>query len=139
MGLFERFIEGKNIKPIGEIKERAMPEKGEQIDWFILIFGQVFFWVIMYFMIEYCLKQEDQIAYFVSILPLFFTYCWVGSSLDIKPRYDNMGFGGFLDNPFRYSDDMNRGLFFFKAILSPAMLMGLSWVQLVRLVKKLVK
>ena len=40
MGLIERLIEGKNKKPIGEIKERTFPKKDEPIDWFILIFGQ---------------------------------------------------------------------------------------------------
>ena len=37
-----------------------------------------------------------------------------------KPDKGNLGiFGGMVDNPFRYSDDINRGLMFFGAILMP--------------------
>ncbi|PQO42090.1 hypothetical protein [Blastopirellula marina] len=37
-----------------------------------------------------------------------------------KPDTGNLGFfGGLADNPFRYSDDINRGLMFFGAILMP--------------------
>lgn len=41
-----------------------------------------------------------------------------------KPRHDNMGWvRGIIDNPFRWSDDVNRFLFFFEAILLPGKLM----------------
>lgn len=37
-----------------------------------------------------------------------------------KPDMSNIGYlGGMVDNPFRYSDDMNRGLMFFAALLMP--------------------
>lgn len=137
MGLIERLIEGKNKKPIGEIKERTFPKKDEPIDWFILIFGQPFFWIIMYFITTFCLKQEKPSAYFIAIVPLFFTYCLLGYFTDIKPKYDNMGIGGLIDNPFRYSDDINRTLFFFKVILSPGLLMSMSFVQLGKFIKKI--
>jgi hypothetical protein len=135
MSIIERLIEGKKNKPIGEINERRLPKKNEPVDWFVLIFGQFFFWILIYFIVRYCLKQEIPSVYFISIVPLFFSYCLLGFFIDIKPRYDNMGFGGFVDNPFRHSDDVNRTLFFFKVILSPALLMSLSFVQLIILFK----
>ena len=37
-----------------------------------------------------------------------------------EPDYSNLGwFGGLIDNPFRYSDDLNRGLAFLFTFLWP--------------------
>ncbi len=64
----------------------------------------------------------------------FLIYLIVGYKLDIQPDYDNMGWlGGVFDNPFRYSDDMNRFLIFFKILFYPGYLMAGSFIEFKKL------
>lgn len=47
-------------------------------------------------------------------------YCLLGFFLRPEPDTSNMGWlGGLIDNPFRYSDDINRFLLFLKIFLVP--------------------
>lgn len=53
----------------------------------------------------------------------------------VRPRADteNLGLaGGLIDNPFRYSDDINRSLLFFQIVLWPGRFIGESYVDFFR-------
>jgi hypothetical protein len=41
----------------------------------------------------------------------------------------NMGIFGFINNPFKYTDDINRFLIFFKIFLYPGRLIGIGLVD----------
>lgn len=47
MSLIEWLFERNNSHPIGEINDRQIPEKGEPVNWWLLINGQVLFWVYL--------------------------------------------------------------------------------------------
>jgi len=50
-----------------------------------------------------------------------------------QPDYDNLGWmGGIFDNPFRYSDDINRLLVFLMIVLWPGRFVSTSIVDLFR-------
>ena len=63
-------------------------------------------------------------------------YSFLGSTLRIEVADDNMGWaGGLFDNPFRYSDDINRFMLFLKIMLMPGYLLGstfLNWYRIIR-------
>lgn len=51
---------------------------------------------------------------------LFAIYLVLAYLFDVQPDYTNMGMmGGLIDHPFRYSDDMNRGLAVMRLLLWP--------------------
>lgn len=53
---------------------------------------------------------------------LVITFSYLGIAWLIRPRPDmsNLGWGGgLIDDPFRYSDDLNRNLLFFSLLLMP--------------------
>lgn len=54
-----------------------------------------------------------------------------------KPDYSNVGwFGGLVDNPFRYSDDLNRILILFMVILYPGRFLAQTMIQAFYLIRK---
>lgn len=58
-------------------------------------------------------------------------YVIVGTILRPKPRTDNMGMaGGLIDNPFQYSDDINRSLFGLSLLLLPGQFLGNSVIDM---------
>ena len=64
-------------------------------------------------------------------------FSYVGLGWLIRPQADfsNMGWaGGLIDNPFRYSDDINRTLLFLTIVLFPGRLIGDSIGDGLRLV-----
>lgn len=62
-------------------------------------------------------------------------YMMVGYLIRPRPDMSNVGWlGGFMDNPFRISDDVNRFLIFLAVILWPGGFMARSVVNMVRLV-----
>jgi hypothetical protein len=45
----------------------------------------------------------------------------------------NLGwFGGRMDNPFRYSDDINRFMLFLKVLFIPGRLLGIGITDLIK-------
>jgi hypothetical protein len=134
MGLFEWFIEKDNPNPTGDFKDREPPRQDDPINWAALLIGQALFWFIIYFVVS---KHWNDAfgAHYIGVFSLsFFAYIVLGYKIDVEPNYKNMGWLGIFDNPFRYTDDINRMMFFVKAILYPGYLMGESFVQLWKLV-----
>lgn len=51
---------------------------------------------------------------------LFAVYLIVAYRIRVRPDYSNIGWmGGFIDHPFRWSDDVNRQLAFLRVVLLP--------------------
>lgn len=51
---------------------------------------------------------------------ILFAYCLLSYFVRPEPDTSNIGWlGGLMDNPFRYSDDINRFLLFLKILLIP--------------------
>ena len=114
MSLFEWLWERKNPNPTGTINDREKPKRDEPINWLLLIIGQVLFWFLCYQIVELETYGEEGIKLKIVFGIVLLIYAITGYNLDIQPNYDNLGWlGGIVDNPFRYTDDVNRFLIFF--------------------------
>ena len=64
---------------------------------------------------------------------LLLIYLVIAYNVDPKPRMDKLGLlGGLIDHPFKYTDDINRSMLFFKIILFPGKVIGTSIVDLIK-------
>jgi hypothetical protein len=135
MGLLELLFEKSNPGPIGEMsahgKKPEEPKRGElMFKWIvsIAIIGLVF---------KSTVSSSGAAIGFIIILTI---YCFAGYLIMPKPDYSNMGWaGGLLDNPFRFSDDINRMLFGLKVLLYPGRFVAVTLVQTFLLIKKAYK
>ena len=130
MDLIEWLFERNNPHPIGEIKDRQKPDEGEPINWAMLIIGQIFFWGII-FIVSKTTFFEGDIIWILIKSGILILYLLISYQFDIQPDYNNVGLlGGLMNHPFRYSDNMNRYLIFFKIILFPRYIMAGSFIEL---------
>lgn len=126
MSLWEWIFERRNPGPIGdmnvkksEFADEDMP-RWKQVVCFCI--GVVSWAVTIYLLV---LSLEKNVL--VDVLIFLVVYLIISWVLHPKPDQSNMGWaGGIIDNPFRWSDDMNRMLLFFLVILSPGKLMLFS-------------
>lgn len=133
MGLFEIIGERYNPGTYGNITSsnssetnfnkttliiRTIASLGIIVGLYILFYGWTF--------------SSKQIFIYLIIISL---YSLVGYFIVPKPDYNNMGlFGGFIDHPFRYSDDFNRSLFFVMIFLFPGKFISktvVGWLKLI--------
>lgn len=87
----------------------------------------------------YLMHQEMGIRDFAdyrnTAVGVFF-YSFVAYFVHPEPDTSNMGmFGGLMDHPLRYSDDVNRFLLFFLVFLLPGRFLSESFVDLIRLIR----
>jgi hypothetical protein len=136
MSIFEWFIEKDNPNPTGDFKDREPPHQDDPVNWVALIIGQAMFWYGLYCIVFKNWSGIIDVQNVSVIIAFFLTYIALGYKIDVEPNYDNMGWFGVFDNPFRYTDDVNRWLFFFKIILYPGYLMGESFIQVWKLLFK---
>ncbi|MBN7772304.1 hypothetical protein [Clostridium aminobutyricum] len=130
MGLIEFIGELINPGEIGTI-EKTKRGKGERLDTLIVktIVSIVIVTVIYYLVFGISFHFKEFIT-FVSVMAV---YSAAGYFISPKPDYSNVGWlGGIFDNPFRFSDDINRMLIFVMVILMPGRLISttvLSWID----------
>jgi hypothetical protein len=73
-------------------------------------------WILLLW--HWCLPEH--LVTFAVVMAVTFFYLVVSYFVMPTPDYSNMGwFGGMADNPFRYSDDINRFLLFLQIMLLP--------------------
>jgi len=62
---------------------------------------------------------------------LLLIYLVISYNVNPKPRMDKLGMlGGLIDHPFKYTDDINRTMFFLKIVLFPGRIIGIPIVEL---------
>ncbi|MCO4747051.1 MAG: hypothetical protein KC912_19805 [Proteobacteria bacterium] len=72
----------------------------------------------------------DMVSYAAIAL---FLYVVVSTFLRPRPSLDNLGWaGGLIDNPLRYSDDINRTKLLIAVLMSPGRFIGLSFFDLLQ-------
>jgi len=73
---------------------------------------------------------------YLIISVVFIVYCIIAFFVNPKPDYKNIGIGGTpIDHPFRISDDINRFLILFKAMLWPGFFISRSFIEFAVLTK----
>lgn len=134
MGLLELLFEKSNPGPAGEINTNGKkPEKPEL--WALIIKLVVSIaWIgfLFYVLVLSGLSAERVMGFVIG----FTIYCLAGYFIIPKPDYSNMGWaGGLMDNPFRYSDGLNRFLIGLKIVLYPGRFIAVTFVQVISLIK----
>src|SRR6478672_2925017 len=106
MGLFEWLGEGFNPGPLGRINHRPVemfPKVSRIGALALMILG----FVMLYFMIL-GVASSDNLRFYI---PLLLGYLAAAFFLTPEPDTRNLGwFGGLMNNPFRFSDNLNRYL-----------------------------
>ena len=108
MGFFGWFMERYNPGPTGYTDVRKtefenIPFKNWQL--LLLIVIGMLAWTGLIYLLFFPHPIAD-IGFKLLVLSIYFVASWF---IQPKLRTDNLGwFGGIMDNPFRFSDDINR-------------------------------
>jgi hypothetical protein len=129
MGLFEIIGERRNPGPIGKIdfsdKYNSIQKKHITIRF---IFSLIIIGIIEYLLIYETGWRNKMTNLLISNIVLLI-YLVISLFINIRPNFNNTGMRSFLfDNPFRYSDDINRYLILLKVIFEPGKFISKSIV-----------
>jgi hypothetical protein len=134
MGLLEWVLEPMNPGPTGTIETgtgRQAPPAPPVI-WLRFVVTITILAAVIVLTIYYVVPYLFCSGWF--LLLLLGAYLLAGLLLNPKPDMTNIGWaGGIIDNPLRYSDDINRSLLMLKIILFPGRFFSLSilwWIKL---------
>jgi len=132
MSIFEWLFERKNPHPVGEMSGFDNQRTRSKLS--CIVTGIIAIGAIISVPILYMTRVEEPdwgIAAVIFIGECL--YITIGYKIKSSPNYDNVGWaGGMFDNPFRYTDDLNRMLLFFKVVLMPGRVLGIGVVDFVR-------
>ncbi|WP_025143440.1 hypothetical protein [Pedobacter jeongneungensis] len=130
MSIFEWFFERNNPGPTGTVETYHHKLYWPRI--WILIAGTAALIAFLFFI--YCVPLNRLEAFEIgnACLGTLFSIAYLVASyyIYVKPDYNNMGFLGFIDNPFKYTDDVNRFMLFFQAILLPGKIISIPIVNM---------
>ena len=101
--------------------------------WSVIVLGVVALIVAvlpLYFFYRYGSSGRGQWAEIFFIFSIEIMYLGLAYWLKPEPDTRNLGWFGWMDNPFRISDDYNRFLFVFAALLLPGRLVSIGIVDL---------
>lgn len=118
-GLFE--IIGEMVDPgsVGVI-EASAPEVKRRPSWLVAFHFAFSVALLLAVLAGIVYLSWNHWGWMALWLGIFCIYLLAAFYLQPTPDYDNLGwFGGIFNNPFRYSDDLNWFLFFFKILLLP--------------------
>lgn len=131
MGLLEYIGEIMNPGKTGTVDITKRKRKKYKIHPGMLI-GKSIVSLLYYFFCGVSFQWKESLL-FVSGIAI---YSIAGYYILPKPDYTNLGwFRGFLDNPFKISDDINRMLIIARVVLSPGRLISttvLSWIDIIK-------
>jgi hypothetical protein len=136
MGLFEILGELFNPSPVGKIyfndKDYHLRKKLIPIRFIIslMIIG------IVEYLIIFKTGYHNDSTFLVTFNIALFIYLLISQFINIEPDYDNLGWVPFLiNNPFRFSDNINRLLVILKLLFSPGKWISKSIVGFFRYFK----
>ncbi len=133
MSIFEWFFERKTPNPVGSIEFTKPPKNQDPINWPALIIGLSLLLGLIYFLILGYVNETYSMEQILLRVLLLTVYSIWGYLMSIEPNYSNTGWLGVFDNPFRYTDDINRFLIFLHIFFYPGKIMCMGLVELWRL------
>ena len=136
MSLFEWLFESFNPGPIGSVDlgtdDRSDRSRAMVIVSFLLAVAGLAGWA---YLIVVVLEVRSPAA-LVAIGAGTLVYLVLGYFVHPKPDTSNLGLvGGMMNDPFRYSDDVNRLLLTLLVVLVPGRFISEALVDMLRLVK----
>ncbi len=127
MSIFEWLMEGTNPAPIGSVE---IDEKQDQLNGYpnwiklLVVIATSAFWSALLYAL-YIYNDFDTLlncSVFIAI------YLFIAFFIKPKPNRENIGwFGGLIDHPFRWSDDVNRMILILEVLLFPGKCLLLSF------------
>lgn len=118
MSLVEWIGERFNPGPVGTVKpdsNNAWQPKNRAVVWILTLLGLALFGLFIWAILQW---DRQWLGFLLLAI-----YLLLARLLSPRPDHGNMGwFGGLLDHPFRFSDDINRALLFFAVLLLPGKL-----------------
>jgi|GEM_PF-1046945 len=129
MSMFEWIGEAINPGPVGDVEGRPPQVVRHRVWSFVLgLIGWTLLGVWIFFLWRWTGIQQWK--WFAGGLIGTFLYLLVGYFIMPRPDYSNLGwFGGVIDHPFRYSDDLNRSLVFLRIVLLPGRIWAMALVN----------
>lgn len=135
MSIWEWLFERNNPGPTGTISNSdASPTNVNA--WVTIITGCLSIVALSFVSWHFIIADSHKYQFWDYILrPLSLCiYLIVCANISVSPAYNNMGYLGFINNPFRYTDNVNRALFFIMIALLPGKLIIIPLVSLSKLV-----
>ena len=134
MSIWEWLFERNNPGPVGDIRNSGRVP-GKLNIWFTIITGGLALAALCFVSWHFVIADNFKYSFWDYLLrPLSLSiYLIVCANYTVSPAYNNMGYLGFINNPFRYTDNLNRWLFFIMIALLPGKLIIVPLIRLSRL------
>jgi len=135
MSIWEWIFEYKNPGPVGSIVGSDRDSDKLSL-WLTIITGCLSLAALSVVSWHFVVADSFKYQFWDYILrPLsLIIYLIVCANVSVRPAYNNMGYLGFINNPFRYTDNINRWLVFIGIALVPGKLIIIPLIRLSRLV-----
>ena len=133
MGIFEIIGELINPGAIGTIDVENKPDNSKQK----FIIARFVVSLILIGLVEYWLFTKTvygiSLGYMMKANGALAIYLLIGYFIQVKPNYDNLGWIPFIiNNPFRFSDNINRLLVLLMVLFIPGKYVANSIVEFYR-------
>lgn len=126
--MFEWIGEAINPGPVGDFEGRPPGVVRHRIVSFVMgLIGWTLLGVWIFFLWKW--TGAKHVQWFAGGLIATFFYLLAGYFIMPRPNFDNIGWFGLFDNPFRYSDDLNRMLLSIRILLMPGRLWAMAMVN----------
>jgi hypothetical protein len=138
MGLFEYLFERRNPGKVGNIHENKEPV--ELISVPMLIVKVIVSSLIIYVLYNIFVMDNMNVTNIIKFSIVLLIYCFVSYKIIPQPDASNVGlFGGLIDHPFKFTDDINRFLIVLSVLLYPGRLIATTLIQVILSIKQLWK
>jgi len=128
MGLFEIFFERRNPGAVGNIEKNNKSLKPVKLS--ILMIKLLISGAIIWFAYDKTIRGNLSVSNILIFIGVLSFYCFISYNFIPKPATSNMGWlGGMVDNPLRYSDDLNRMLVGLFVLLLPGRFVSTTVMQ----------
>ena len=131
MSIWEWLFERNNPGPLGSICDSDKNPEKENL-WVTVVGGCLALAALSFVSWHFVIADSFKYQFWDYLLrPLSLCiYLLVCANYTVRPAFNNMGYLGFIDNPFRYTDDINRWLFFIMIALLPGKLIIIPIIRL---------
>jgi hypothetical protein len=134
MGILEYIFERKNPGNVGGIQKNTQPIKHVSIP--LLITRLFISSFIVYGLFYLTVMNQINLINIMTFIIILLVYCLISYKVIPTPDTSNVGLlGGLIDHPFRYTDDLNRGLMLLFILLYPGRFISTTIIQLLQRIK----
>jgi hypothetical protein len=135
MGLFEYLFERKNPGKVGSIHRNDQPVNHISVP--LLILKLLISAFMIYSLFYLTVLHNFDLNTLMTFIIVLFIYCFISYVFIPKPDTSNVGLlGGLIDNPFRYTDDLNRTLILFMILMYPGRFIAITIIQTFKLITR---